>query len=53
MSEPMTKPKPKKVRHPCIVAKHTVVKIKTMERIAILCQTCNQWIGRKYEQIQP
>jgi hypothetical protein len=37
----------KKKRHECIVAKHDVVKVKTSNRVAVLCQTCNKWIGGK------
>lgn len=51
MSEAITVPPLKKRRHPCIISKHTVVKVRTSKRIAMLCQTCNEWIGRKYEQI--
>lgn len=38
---------PKKQKHECIVAKHDVVKVQTSTRVAVLCQTCNKWIGGK------
>ncbi len=41
--------KENKERHPCIVAKHDVVKVRAAKRIAVLCRTCNKWIGKKHE----
>ena len=35
----------KKKTHPCIKAKHDVVKIYIKARKAMLCQTCDKWLG--------
>tara|TARA_R100000687_G_C6432211_1_gene156276 strand:- start:1071 stop:1226 length:156 start_codon:yes stop_codon:yes gene_type:complete len=45
MSDLMSLEPKKKKTHPCIKAKHDVVKIYIKARKAILCQTCDKWLG--------